>query len=169
MRAPVTLAALALAAGCATGPGLELPLPAPPPPSAPSNAPPASALEREIHALVNQHRARARRPPLQLDDRISALAREHSRAMAQRRRPFGHDGFEERAAALSRIVAVRGLAENVAYDSRTGAALAPSVASGWIASPRHRENLEGEYDLTGIGAATAPDGTTYVTQLFVQR
>lgn len=163
-RPRLICAALALAAGACA------PLPPAAPPDSRAAPPPTSTLEREIHSLVNQHRTRARLAPLQLDDALSAIARDHSRAMAERRRPFGHDGFDARADAAGRVVvALRAFAENVAYDSRTGAALAPSVASGWIASPTHRENIEGAFQLTGIGAATGRGGTTYFTQIFAGR
>ena len=47
--------------------------------------------------------------------------------------------------------------------------LAPFLATGWIGSAPHRQNLEGSYDVTGIGIARDRDGATYATQLFVRR
>ncbi len=38
--------------------------------------------------------------------------------------------------------------------------------SGWLRSPGHRENIEGAYDLTGIGVARSRQGVYYFTQLF---
>ena len=38
-----------------------------------------------------------------------------------------------------------------------------------LASPAHRENLEGPYDLTGIGVARSRSGEVFFTQFFVGR
>jgi uncharacterized protein YkwD len=88
--------------------------------------------------------------------------------MASGNRPFGHDGFEERARAVGALMTVRSMAENVAYDSRDGSRLASQVVEGWIASAGHRENIEGAYTHTGIGVARGRDGVRYFTQIFVQ-
>jgi uncharacterized protein YkwD len=87
--------------------------------------------------------------------------------MASGRRPFSHEGFEQRTQdVLAVIPSARAFAENVAYDGRTGPRLAQLVVQGWIDSPAHRANLEGRYDLTGIGVAVARDGRRYFTQIF---
>ena len=130
---------------------------------------PTAVLEREMHQLVNQHRARRSLPTLQYDERIAEIAREHSAAMAARSRPFGHAGFEQRGAAISRFLPYRGLAENVAYDERGGANLSSLVVEGWIGSAAHRRNIEGDFEITGIGVARDREGVAYVTQLFVRR
>lgn len=156
------MAFLLATAGCAAGP-------APIPATARTPLPAPGALEREIHSLVNQHRTRIRLPVLGYDDRIAEVAREHSRAMALAERSFGHDGFDARAASVRRISPSTAMAENVAYSSRTGLELPHSLVQGWISSPGHRKNIEGAFQLTGVGVARARDGTSYVTQIFVRR
>jgi uncharacterized protein YkwD len=160
------LGALLLATGCTGGltlPATRDPLPADRPP-----APAASTLERQMHDLVNQRRSARGLPQLGWDDGVAAIAREHSQAMASGRRPFSHDGFDQRADRISRLLQVSGLAENVAYDSRTGPDLARLVVEGWIASAGHRQNIDGAFTITGIGAAEARDGVLYFTQIFVR-
>ena len=130
---------------------------------------PAATLEREMHQLVNQHRARRGLPALQYDERVAEIAREHSAAMASRARPFGHAGFDQRGAAIGRFLPYRGLAENVAYDGRGGANLSSLVVEGWIGSAAHRQNIEGAYEVTGIGVARDRQGVAYATQIFVRR
>lgn len=89
--------------------------------------------------------------------------------MAAGSRPFGHGGFDQRAAEVRALTPARSLAENVAFDGRAGTTLAAGIAAGWFASPGHRRNIEGDFDLTGIGAARASDGVTHLTQVFVLR
>ena len=161
------LLALALLAGCAGAP----PSPAPPVAGPPAGAPAtvsAPELERELLGLLNEHRAGRGLAPLAPHPALADLAREHSRAMAGGGRPFGHDGFEERSAAAAAAYPLRAFAENVAYHS-DAPRLAGRIASGWIASPPHRANLEGAFDATGIGAARSPAGVWYLTQLFAAR
>jgi uncharacterized protein YkwD len=59
-------------------------------------------------------------------------------------------------------------AENVSatqgYD-----APAPAAMRGWLASRGHRTNMEGRYDITGVGVARSPTGKVYFTQIFVGR
>jgi uncharacterized protein YkwD len=159
-------AALALAACVAPSPAPRAPVPAPPRAGA---AVPAAALEQEMHALVNQHRTRMRLPPFQYDERIAAIAREHSQAMADHRRPFSHDGFDARTHAILAFIDYHGVAENVAYDNRTGPALGTLMVQGWINSPPHLQNIQGAYDVAGIGVARSADGFVYATQIFVKR
>lgn len=155
-----------LLAACSNGlaPSAAEPPPAGGEPSAPAPAP--SALERQIHDLVNQRRATQSLPALQWDDRIAAVAREHSEAMASAGR-LSHDGFDQRAARIGTLITLRSMAENVAYDSRSGPDLARQVVAGWIASAGHRQNIEGEFTVTGVGTARAANGMHYFTQIFV--
>lgn len=121
-----------------------------------------------MHELVNQRRDSRGLPSLRWDDRVAAIAREHSQAMASGRRPFSHDGFDARADRIGGFLDARSMAENVAYDSRTGQDLGRQVVAGWIASPGHRQNIEGDFTVTGIGAAEGRDGVSYFTQIFVK-
>lgn len=143
------------------------PLPSPPPPSGAAAPVTADllAMEEEAHRLVNRHRSRLGLPPLAYDPRLAEIARRHSVEMAARRRPFGHDGFDERAAEVQQIFAIRSMAENVAFDTEQPAA--EHVVQNWLASPGHRANIEGRFSVTGIGAGRAPDGRYYFTQIFV--
>jgi uncharacterized protein YkwD len=156
-----------LLSGCVGIAVPSAPLPAPSGPAA--TAPPASvaAVEAEVHQRINRHRESRGLAPLAHDERVAEIARRHSRAMAERRTPFGHDGFEARAEEVGRLFTVGRLAENVAYDSRPE--VAARVVEGWIRSSGHRANLEGPFDVTGVGAARAPDGTYYFTQIFAAR
>ena len=124
------------------------------------------SLERQVFDLVNAHRAARRLPALAFDARIAHEARRHSAAMAAGRRRLGHASFDDRYAALQRVMACRRSAENVAFNQRHRDPAAQAVR-GWRGSRGHRENMEGRYDATGVGVAWSADGGFYVTQIFV--
>ena len=157
------------------------PLPAaavPPPTSHPPSASPPSepagegvpaALELYVHMLVNEHRAEQGLTPLAFSPEISDIARYHSEDMASGRLPGGHDGADERAEKISKSIPYLGVGENVAAINKGGEGGEGAAAvSGWLQSPGHRSNLEGDFDLTGIGIAHAEDGTYFFTQFFVR-
>lgn len=157
--------------GCAAAvslPASREPVPADAASSPPPVDPGTSALESSIHQLVNKHRASRDHPALRFDPRVAALAREHSEAMASGQRSFSHEGFDGRASAIRAFLPARALAENVAYDSRSGGQLTARVVEGWIASGGHRRNIEGDFTITGVGAARGDRGIYYFTQIFVR-
>ena len=86
--------------------------------------------------------------------------------MATGKTPLGHDGFNSRIQRISsQLGKVNRSAENVAYGSRT----AKDVVNGWLSSPGHRQNIEGDFNLTGIGVARNSRGEFYFTQLFIRK
>ncbi|SEA19295.1 Uncharacterized conserved protein YkwD, contains CAP (CSP/antigen 5/PR1) domain [Chitinophaga terrae (ex Kim and Jung 2007)] len=123
------------------------------------------SLEEQILYYTNKFRQSKGLKPLQLDAAISAQARNHSKDMASGRTGFGHEGFEERVATISKTKGrVAGAAENVAY----GTLDAEAVVNGWIKSPGHRKNMLGDYNLIGIGAADK-GRITFFTQVFIKQ
>lgn len=126
----------------------------------------STALEQSIHQQINEYRQSRNLPPLTLDSRISAQALAHSQAMASGI-PLSHDGFEERTQAIRKSISYRAAAENVAFNQGYSNPDVQAV-QGWIESPGHRVNIEGQYDLTGIGIAQNSQGEYYFTQIFIR-
>lgn len=127
-----------------------------------------AALEQSVYQQVNQYRQSRNLPPLKLDARISEQARLHSQEMARGRVPFSHQGFEGRVKAIAKSISYRRAGENVAYNqgfSNPG----QQAVEGWIKSTGHRENMEGNFDLTGMGVAKNARGEYYFTQIFIKR
>lgn len=127
-----------------------------------------TTLEKSIHEQVNEYRRSQNLPPLKLDSNIIAVARAHSQAMASGRTTFSHDGFEQRVEEISRQIDYRSAGENLAYNFGYQDPGKQAVI-GWIKSPGHRKNMEGNFDLTGIGVAQNAKGEYYFTQLFIRR
>ena len=89
--------------------------------------------------------------------------------MAAGRVPTGHKGFEARQRELSKLIPLRGIAENVGMNDYPPSRTVRAAVSGWLDSRGHRENIEGRYDLTGVGIVRDSRGVYYYTQIFVRR
>lgn len=123
-----------------------------------------SNINESILLYINQYRQNKKLNLLQLDSSLSAIALQHSVNMANKKVAFGHDGFEERMQVITTIFSdMKASAENVAY----GKLSAEAVVKGWINSPHHKKNIEGNYNLTGIGVAKDSKGISYFTQIFI--
>jgi len=122
--------------------------------------------QRMILFYVNQYRTKHHLPPLKWSPLISKEAAIHSQDMARKKIPFGHVGYTQRIKHLYKSFAnCNGGAENVAYYKIN----AKKLVEGWLASPGHRRNIEGHYNLTGIGIAyTKKPGWAYFTQIFLR-
>ena len=125
-------------------------------------------LEQAVLTQINQHRATLKLPPLTLNATISEQARSHSQAMAIGQVPFSHNGFQQRVATIARIIPYSRAAENVAYNQGYSDPVSQAV-QGWLQSAGHRQNIEGSFDLTGIGVAQNAKGEYYFTQIFIHR
>lgn len=126
----------------------------------------AQSMEQNILQLINKHRHKKGLQPLTMIDEISDKAKEHSTDMAKGRVPFGHAGFDVRLRSLmSKLPGSNAGAENVAY----GALSADGVVDMWLNSAGHRKNIQGKYNLTGIGIARGKDGMLYFTQIFISQ
>jgi uncharacterized protein YkwD len=139
------------------------PTPVPPTPVPPTPPSSATAYDEEILALVNDHRRSIGRSALVMNQTIWAQANGHSRNMATGAVGFGHTGFDSRVATIRALLGSGGSAsENVAM----GYSSASAVVSGWLGSPGHRANIEGNATRTGISAVRSASGTWYYTQIF---
>ena len=121
-------------------------------------------MNSRILELVNEHRQSIGKGALKMIDVATAQAAQHSRDMMNGSTPFGHEEFEKRVDAIKTNVGfISAAGENVAYGQLT----ADEVVAGWLHSPGHRKNIEGDYNLTGIGVAQNDQGVIYFTQIFV--
>jgi uncharacterized protein YkwD len=123
-----------------------------------------SEIERQVFDEINSKRTAQGLNALVWRDVIANQARLHSQDMAAGTAPFGHDGFTERFAAITKVIPASAGAENIAY--------APSVSlaiQAWMNSPEHKEQIFGNYDYTGVGVAWHAAGSEYYfTQIFIR-
>ncbi len=127
----------------------------------------ATDVEQSIQTRINAYRASKGLPALTLNSVITAEARTHSRNMSSGTTAFGHDGFDDRVNTISKSIQLVSAGENVAFVEGAADPAADAV-EGWINSTGHRQNIEGDYNLTGIGVVRNAQGRYYFTQIFVR-
>jgi uncharacterized protein YkwD len=122
-------------------------------------------IEKAILYHVNKYRIHKGLNPLIMNSTISAEARKHSQDMSRHIVKFGHANFLTRIKYIySRISNCDGGAENVAAYYKN----ANIVVQQWLKSPAHKKNIDGNYNMTGIGVARDQKGKLFFTQLFIK-
>ena len=124
--------------------------------------------EQEVFRLVNQYRASLGLAELEWSDVIAEQCRIHSQNMASGAVEFNHGGFDQRIAAIDAVIPYKYSAENLAkitdFDNPADVAV-----ETWLQSQGHKENIEDNFDMTGVGVAKEGDNTFYFTQIFILR
>lgn len=119
---------------------------------------------QEVLKEINHYRSSHHLSPLVLDPHASKIAASHSARMVKLK-VISHVDFNKRYQLLCKSASsCKGAAENVAYYPMN----AKKLVAGWLASPGHRKNISGNYNITGIGLARAKPGWAYYTQIFVK-
>lgn len=147
----LTLAGAALVAGAGTA------LAAPAGPAGPAvqsaHAVALSATEAGFVAATNADRAAAGLPALCVADDVTQVARRWSAVM------LGNGGISHNPALTTDITGWSHVGENVGVGPSVDA-----LEQAFMNSPHHRDNiLDRDYTQVGIGTATSPGGTVYVT------
>ncbi len=125
-----------------------------------------ASAEQDAVQLLNQQRADAGLPALEVDQRLTDAARQHSQLMAEHK-ALSHQ-FEGEPTVRLRIsgsgVRFDFSGENVAFNRD-----AASATAGLMNSPPHRENiLNKNYNVVGIGVVRV-GRDIYLTQDFAHR
>ena len=120
-------------------------------------------MEGQILKIINEHRRSIGLGDLVYNKAVYNEAKQHSINMANGKTPFSHDGFDNRFDRLMKTVGGSSMAENVALGQTT----AQDVVDSWLSSEGHKQNIEGDFNLTGIGIARGNDEDLYFTQIFL--
>lgn len=119
----------------------------------------------EYLELMNDHRETLGLRRLRWLGVIQDRAFEHSFAMAQGIRPFGHTGLSLRCSKLEAELASSACGEIVAR----GQISAEEVLKSWLGSSAHRASIErADWTDTGVAIAISSEGTYYWTQIFLR-
>ena len=134
----------------------------------PDAAPAGESVERAVLDAVNDTRRSGGLEPLQSDEALARIARDHSCAMARRgffdhKSPDGETMGDRIRKAGTRYASV---AENIARID--GPEPAGRAVAGWLKSPGHRKNIMTPgFTQSGVGACRA-GRAVYFTQLFLR-
>jgi uncharacterized protein YkwD len=132
----------------------------------------AGNLERKVFDMLNTVRRGQGLPELEWNDDVAAVARIHSQNMAKDKF-FSHRGsdgsmVDDRADRVG-LGSWRTIGENIAYMRGYDDPAALAVQK-WMESTAHRKNLLGpNWKESAVGVAITPDGTYYLTQVFLLR
>lgn len=131
----------------------------------------ATTPEQRAFKTTNELRLKNGLAPLEWDAELCVLARQHSRNMSVLEF-FSHEtpeGFRLRDRARLAGIRYRVIAENIAYNQGFEDPGAFAVER-WTISAGHRANLLSfEFRASAVGSFVAPDGTVFLTQLFILR
>jgi len=131
----------------------------------------ATTPEQRAFRTTNELRLRNGLAPLEWDAELCVIARQHSRNMSVRDF-FSHqtpEGLRLRDRARVAGIRYRVIAENIAYNQGFEDPGAFAVER-WTTSAGHRANLlSTEFRASAVGSFIAPDGTVFLTQLFILR
>ncbi len=67
------------------------------------------------------------------------------------------------------MIRLKGIAENVGINNYPLSRTVRAAVTGWLESRGHKANIEGRYDVTGVGIVRDTRGTYFYTQIFVRR
>ena len=124
-------------------------------------------IEQKVFSLINQHRLSLGLNELAWHEAIAEECRIHSKNMADGVVPFGHEGFYERIHNIRKEIAYLRAGENLAWIS--GASDPASyIVNEWLGELDHRHNIEGDFNMSGVGVAKERRGDYYITQIFIK-
>lgn len=126
-----------------------------------------NTIEKNIHQLVNQHRQAKNLPSLKFDETIAQQARIHSERMAAKTIPFSEQGLQEMAQFINRSIPYEKIGKNISLTQNTQEPGKLAVET-WLDRGNSRQNIEGDFELTGIGVARNSQGEYYFTQIFLK-
>lgn len=135
----------------------------------PDRAESVSSIEKQVFQLINYERAKRGLGSLIWNDRAAKAARLHSKNMAEQNffSHRGRDGSMVSDRANRFGVRWESIGENIVYF-RGFSEPARFAAHTWMDSSEHKKNiLNKRWQETGIGAIVAPDGTYFLTQVFI--
>ncbi|TRW97923.1 CAP domain-containing protein [Flavobacterium gawalongense] len=120
--------------------------------------------EIETMNLINTYRVSVGLNPLEKINHMSYKSEEHDNYMIANN-VVNHNDFVARSENIIKVLGAKIVSENIAYNYGT-----PQAAlNAWLASPGHKENIEGDYTHFGIAIRENPvNGKKYYTNIFAK-
>ena len=123
-----------------------------------------NATELQTMALINTYRVSIGLNPLEKINHISFKSEEHVNYMIANN-VVNHNDFVARSENIMKVLGAKTVSENIAFNYSTPQA----AVNAWLASPGHKENIEGNFTHFGIAIRENPaNGKKYYTNIFVK-
>ena len=123
-----------------------------------------SPFEQEVFDAINKHRESLGLSVLEFNAHAFVAAEEHSKYMIDQG-VLSHNNFGNRAKQISEATGAQAVAENVARNYESSSA----VLQAWLASPSHKNTLEGDYTHSALSVEMDNDGNPYYTHIFFKK
>jgi len=121
--------------------------------------------EIEIMNLINEYRVDKGLTPLEKQNGIVKLkAKEHNMYMIKKS-AISHDLFYERSNNIIKKIKAKRVGENVA----SGYNNAERLVNAWIASPKHKKNILGDFNKFNISVEFSQNKVMYCTNIFIKK
>ena len=120
--------------------------------------------ELQTMELINAYRVSVGLNPLEKINHMSYKSEEHDNYMIANN-VVNHNDFVARSENIIKVLGAKTVSENIAYNYST-----PKAAlNAWLASPGHKENIEGNFTHFGISIRENPaNGRKYYTNIFAK-
>ena len=123
-----------------------------------------NSIELETMELINAHRVSIGLNRLEKINHMSYKSEEHDNYMIANN-VVNHNDFLARSENIIKTLGAKSVSENIAYNYKTPEA----VLTAWLASPSHKENIEGNFTHFGIAIKENPaNGRKYYTNIFAK-
>ena len=121
-------------------------------------------LENQTMDLINKYRVSIGLNSLQQINYVSLKSEEHDNYMIANN-VVNHNDFVARSENIMKVLGAKTVSENIAYNYSTPQA----AVNAWLASPGHKENIEGNFTHFGIAIRENPaNGRKYYTNIFAK-
>lgn len=123
-----------------------------------------NAMEIETMDLINTYRVSKGLNPLEKINHMSFKSEEHDNYMILNN-VVNHNDFVARSENIIKTLGAKSVSENIAYNYNTP----QGVLNAWLASPGHKEIIEGNFTHFGLAIKENPaNGKKYFTNIFAR-
>ncbi|UNY98662.1 CAP domain-containing protein [Zhouia spongiae] len=122
------------------------------------------SLQEMVVELINDHREDSNLKVLDYLKAVKDVAASHTDYMIEKGE-VSHEYFFTREKELKEKVNAILVGENVAYGYST----AKGVVDAWLASTKHRDNIDGDFTHIGVSAKKNAEGRVYYTLMLVKK
>ncbi len=123
-----------------------------------------NTLEIETINAINAYRVSIGLIELNQNNYLSAKSEEHNNYMIEKNEA-SHDNFSSRFQNISEVLGAISVGENIVFNTNTS----KSALNCWLLSPKHKENIEGDFTDFGISIRVDGNGKKYFTNIFAKR